>query len=77
MTIALAAIPEKHLLDGGGDPCGGGGGDHRAVYGAVALIVKADDVGLLAGPGRLPPRAPWVGGIVHGDARFLWLLMKL
>ena len=53
MAIALAAIPTREQrLDAGGGP-----GDRRVgitalVYGGVALIVKADDVGLaLAGNG--------------------------
>jgi predicted DNA repair protein MutK len=76
MAIALAAVPEAGLLTQAAVLALVGFGITAAVYGAVALIVKADDVGVAlatggaAGvPGRMLGR-----GLVAGMPVFLKLL---
>jgi len=75
MTIALAAIPKSTLWMEAVTLAMVAIGITVLVYGAVALIVKADDVGLhMAERGRLGPTR-WLGrGIVRGMPGFLKLL---
>ena len=75
MTIALAAIPDGSLVAEAVTLAIVGVGITLLVYGSVALIVKADDVGLhlaKGGGGRLV-RA--LGrGLVRGMPKLMWLL---
>jgi predicted DNA repair protein MutK len=72
MTIALAAIPESGFWMEAATLAVVAVGITAAVYGAVALIVKADDLGLmLARSGRLAPTRALGRGIVHAMPGFL------
>ena len=86
MTIALAAIPPSNFWMEAATLAVVAIGITVAVYGSVALIVKADDVGLfLAGNGRLAPTRALGRGIVRampylmkaltiiGTAAMLWV----
>lgn len=75
MTIALAAIPQSTLLVEALTLAVVAVGITVIVYGSVALIVKADDVGmLLALRGRFRPVRSIGRGIVRGMPGFLRLL---
>jgi len=76
MAIALAAIPDGSLLMRGVVLAFVGVAITVAVYGAVALIVKADDVGLALAQNRSPTLAGRLGrlvgrGLVYGMPGFL------
>lgn len=86
MTVSLAAIPESNIWMEGTVLAGVGIGITALVYGGVALIVKADDLGLLmARRGRLrTTRATgrWIVGVmpafmhwltIIGTAAMLWV----
>jgi predicted DNA repair protein MutK len=81
MAIALSAIPDAGFWSSAAILAVVGIGVTAAVYGGVAIIVKADDVGLalsrrrdglLAGPGRAIGR-----GLVRGMPGFLTLLASV
>jgi len=75
MTIALAAIPESNLAMEAATLALVGVGITVAVYGSVALIVKADDIGLrMASRGRLGLTRAVGRGLVQGMPGFLRLL---
>jgi len=75
MTIALAAIPESNLAMEAATLALVGIGITVAVYGSVALIVKADDIGLgMASRGRLGLTRAVGRGLVQGMPGFLRLL---
>ncbi|KZY32142.1 ABC transporter [Roseovarius sp. HI0049] len=75
MTIALAAIPPSNIWMEGATLAVVAVGITAAVYGAVALIVKADDVGLyLAENGMLGLTRALGRWIVRAMPRFMWLL---
>ena len=75
MTIALAAIPEAALWIEALTLAIVGAGITIGVYGAVALIVKMDDVGLfLAGRGRLGLTRAAGRGLVLGMPKLLAVL---
>ncbi|MEQ8294164.1 MAG: DUF808 domain-containing protein [Roseovarius sp.] len=75
MTIALAAIPPSSIWMEGATLAVVAVGITVAVYGAVALIVKADDVGLyLAENGMLGLTRALGRGIVRAMPGFMWLL---
>ncbi len=64
MTIALSAIPETGLWQQGAVLAAVAVGITALVYGSVALIVKADDLGLfMARAGRLRPTR-WLGRMI-------------
>ncbi|MFK7753244.1 MAG: DUF808 domain-containing protein [Sedimentitalea sp.] len=75
MTIALAEIPESNIWFEAATLAMVAIGITIAVYGSVALIVKADDVGLLmADKGRLAPTRAFGRLIVRAMPGFLkWL----
>ncbi|MDK3072446.1 DUF808 domain-containing protein [Sedimentitalea sp. JM2-8] len=86
MTIALAAIPQSNIWMEAATLAVVGIGITVVVYGSVALIVKADDVGLfMAANGRLGPTRSLGRGIVRampglmkaltiiGTAAMLWV----
>ncbi|MEL7282660.1 MAG: DUF808 domain-containing protein [Pseudomonadota bacterium] len=76
MTIALAAIPESNFWMEAGTLALVAIGITVAVYGSVAIIVKADDVGLyLAQKGGIGPIRALGRGIVKAMPGFMWLLM--
>ncbi|MEM9057308.1 MAG: DUF808 family protein, partial [Pseudomonadota bacterium] len=76
MTIALAALPESNLVTQAITLTIVAIGITAAVYGAVALIVKADDVGLyLSQRGRLSLTRALGRAIVRGMPGFMKLLM--
>ncbi len=78
MTIALAAIPESSFWMEAATLALVAVGITVAVYGAVALIVKADDVGLfLASRGRLSLTRAVGRGVVNAMPQFLKLLMAV
>lgn len=75
MTIALAAIPASNLAMEAATLALVGVGITVAVYGSVALIVKADDIGLgMASRGRLGLTRAVGRGLVQGMPGFLRLL---
>lgn len=75
MTIALAAIPESGFFTEAATLALVGIGITIAVYGSVALIVKADDVGLrMSLKGRLGLTRLLGRGLVRGMPTFLKLL---
>jgi predicted DNA repair protein MutK len=75
MTIALAAIPVSSFWTEAATLAIVGIGITIAVYGGVALIVKADDMGLfMAERGRLALTRAAGRGIVRGMPGFLTLL---
>lgn len=72
MTIALAAIPSDSIVMRGFTLAVVAVGITIAVYGSVALIVKADDLGLLMSKsGRLAATRSIGRGIVKGMPGFL------
>ena len=72
MTIALAAVPDTTLFTQAGVLAIVGIGITLAVYGAVALIVKADDVGVaLAANGMGSPLGAAIRGFGRGLVRFM------
>ena len=75
MTIALAAIPDSNFWMEAATLATVGVGITVAVYGSVALIVKADDIGLyLSTKGRFG-LTRWLGrGLVHSMPKFMKLL---
>lgn len=75
MTIALAAIPDSNFWMEAATLATVGIGITVAVYGTVALIVKADDIGLyLSTKGRFG-LTRWIGrGLVHSMPKFMKLL---
>lgn len=76
MTISLAAIPESNFWMEAATLAMVAVGITVLVYGAVALIVKADDVGLfMAERGRLGLTRAIGRGIVHAMPAFMKLLM--
>ena len=75
MTIALAAIPERGFITEAATLAVVGIAITGLVYGGVALIVKADDVGLhLHEQGRLAATRALGRGIVQAMPKFLALL---
>lgn len=76
MTIALAAIPENTFWMEAAILAVVGVGITALVYGSVALIVKADDLGLLmSNKGQIGMVRAMGRGIVHSMPRVLALLM--
>ena len=76
MTIALAAIPESTIWMEAATLAMVAVGITVLVYGAVALIVKADDVGMfMAARGRLGPTRALGRGIVKAMPYFMALLL--
>ena len=76
MTIALAAIPESNFWMEAGTLAFVAIGITVVVYGSVAIIVKADDVGLyMAKNGPISPIRAIGRGIVRLMPKFMWLLM--
>ncbi len=76
MTIALAAIPESSFWMEAATLAVVAVGITVLVYGSVALIVKADDLGLLmADKGRIGMVRALGRGIVHSMPKVLALLM--
>jgi predicted DNA repair protein MutK len=75
MTVSLAAIPESNIWMEGTVLAAVGVGITVLVYGGVALIVKADDLGLfMARRGRLGPTRALGRGIVKFMPTFMqWL----
>ena len=75
MTVSLAAIPESNIWMEGAVLAAVGVGITALVYGGVALIVKADDLGLLlARRGRLKATQTTGRGIVKFMPTFMhWL----
>ena len=75
MTIALAAIPASTIWMEAATLAMVAIGITVAVYGSVALIVKADDVGLwLSRNGRLSLTRRFGRGLVKAMPGFMWLL---
>ncbi|MEC8631335.1 MAG: DUF808 domain-containing protein [Pseudomonadota bacterium] len=75
MTISLSAIPDGSLFVKGVALALVGIGITILVYGSVALIVKADDVGLfLSARGRLAATRAFGRGLVKGMPVFMKLL---
>jgi predicted DNA repair protein MutK len=78
MTIILAAIPESNFWMEAFTLAAAGVGITVLVYGSVALIVKADDVGLhMAEEGRLGITRALGRGIVRAMPGFLKLLTAI
>ena len=75
MTVSLAAIPESNIWMEGAVLAAVGIGITALVYGGVALVVKADDLGLLmARRGRLRVTRATGRGIVQFMPTFMhWL----
>ncbi|WP_096785625.1 DUF808 domain-containing protein [Rhodobacter sp. CZR27] len=72
MTIALAALPDGHIGMKAAALAAAGVGITVLVYGGVAAIVKADDVGVFMSlRGRFAPTRALGRGIVHGMPTFL------
>jgi uncharacterized protein len=71
MAIALATLPTAGLLNQAVVLAAVGTGITLLVYGAVALIVKADDLGLALASGRSPPLRAIGRGLVLGMPFFL------
>ncbi|AXQ95079.1 DUF808 domain-containing protein [Cereibacter azotoformans] len=75
MTIVLAALPPGGIVMKAASLAAAGSGITVLVYGGVAAIVKADDLGVLMSlRGRLAVTRALGRGIVHGMPRFLKLL---
>ena len=75
MTIALAAIPASNFWMEAATLATVGVGITAAVYGTVALIVKADDIGLYLSTNSQFGFARWFGrGLVHSMPGFMKLL---
>ncbi len=78
MTISLAAIPEGPLWQEAVALALVGAVITLMVYGAVALIVKMDDVGLhMAATGRLAATRAAGRGLVKGMPGLMWLLSTI
>lgn len=78
MTIALSAIPEASIWVEAVTLATVGVGITALVYGAVALIVKMDDLGLLlARRGRLAPTRALGRGLVRGMPGLLAVLANV
>ena len=78
MTIILAAIPESNFWMEAFTLAVAGIGITVIVYGSVALIVKADDVGLhMAEEGRFPVTRAFGRGLVRAMPGFLKLLTTI
>lgn len=76
MTIALAALPPSNIYMQAAALAVVAVGITVMVYGSVAVIVKADDVGLhMAGEGRLGLTRATGRGIVRGMPGFMKLLL--
>ena len=76
MTIALAALPPSNIYMQAAALAVVAVGITIMVYGSVALIVKADDVGMhMAGEGRLGLTRAAGRGIVRGMPGFLKVLL--
>ncbi|MFT4960587.1 MAG: putative DNA repair protein MutK [Paracoccaceae bacterium] len=76
MTIALAAIPESNIWMEAATLALVGIGITVTVYGSVALIVKADDVGLYAAQNGYFSVTRNIGrAVVRGMPKFLALLL--
>ncbi|WP_146345170.1 DUF808 domain-containing protein [Falsiphaeobacter marinintestinus] len=75
MTISLAAIPDNNIWMEAATLALVGIGITVAVYGSVALIVKADDVGLYAAQNGRLGITRWLGrGLVKAMPSFMKLL---
>ncbi|MGR3379984.1 DUF808 domain-containing protein [Roseovarius indicus] len=75
MTIALSAIPPSNIWMEGATLAVVAVGITAVVYGAVALIVKADDMGLFMAKNGILRATRAVGrAIVRLMPRFMWLL---
>ena len=75
MTIALAAIPDSNFWMEAATLATVGIGITVAVYGTVALIVKADDIGLYMSENGRFAITRWLGrGIVRVMPRFMKVL---
>lgn len=75
MTIALAAIPASNFWMEAATLATVGVGITVAVYGSVALIVKADDIGVYMSTNGRFGLTRWIGrGLVHSMPGFLKLL---
>ena len=75
MTIALAAIPDSNFWMEAATLATVGVGITVAVYGTVALIVKADDIGLYLSANSRFGLTRWIGrGLVHSMPGFMKLL---
>ncbi|TDK49890.1 DUF808 domain-containing protein [Antarcticimicrobium luteum] len=75
MTIALSEIPKSGVMTEAATLAIVAVGITAVVYGAVALIVKADDVGLhMAATGRLAATRALGRGLVRGMPGFMALL---
>ncbi|MGB5292072.1 MAG: DUF808 domain-containing protein [Lysobacterales bacterium] len=78
MTIALAAIPDSNIWMEAATLATVGVGITVAVYGTVALIVKADDVGLYMSINGRFALTRWLGrGLVQSMPRFMKLLTTI
>ncbi|WP_395002790.1 DUF808 domain-containing protein [Cypionkella sp.] len=78
MTIALAAIPESALWIEAATLALVGVMITVGVYGAVALIVKMDDIGLyMARKARLSLTRALGRGLVLGMPKLMWLLANI
>ncbi|MFV0334031.1 MAG: DUF808 domain-containing protein [Tropicimonas sp.] len=78
MTIALSAIPESGFWTEAVTLALVGIGITVLVYGSVALIVKADDIGLaMASRGRLGPTRAVGRAIVRGMPGFMTVLSAI
>ena len=75
MTIALAAIPDSNFWMEAATLATVGIGITVAVYGTVALIVKADDIGLYMSENGRFAITRWLGrGLVRAMPRFMKVL---
>jgi len=78
MTIALAAIPDSNIWMEAATLATVGVGITVAVYGTVALIVKADDIGLYMSVNGRFALTRWLGrGIVASMPGFMKLLTTI
>ena len=78
MAIALATIPDTSLPTQAVVLALVGIGITLGVYGVVALIVKADDIGVaLAANGTGPPFGSLIRGVGRGLVRFMPVFLKL
>ena len=78
MAIALATIPDSNLPTQAVVLALVGIGITLGVYGVVALIVKADDIGVaLAANGAGPPFGSLIRGVGRGVVRFMPVFLKL
>ncbi len=78
MTIALAAVSDSNIWMQGATLAVIAVGMTALIYGSVALIVKADDLGLLmSDKGRLGITRVLGGQIVKSMPTFLWILASV